>query len=154
MHFHSHSGIQQKTKITKRNPSFASLGICFWPCSVLPNLEFIESTEIPCLWQHRRRTKSKSIDFGIWPNWWYHYVDRISLSLIKMVYVEPKGRGRLAWRKERRGRNAISKDCFLSGRLASVFKHYVVTFQCLPLELNFISLFLSMLMSPNIWQKN
>lgn len=50
-----------------------------------------------CLQEHRCWTNSWGIDFGVWPNWWHHYVDWISLSLIKMLYVESWGRERAGW---------------------------------------------------------
>lgn len=82
-----------------------------------------------CLQQHRCWTNSWGIDFGIWPNWWHHYVDWISLSRIRMLYVESQGResARTAWLRKRKEMQ-LPNGIFLLGRMPSVFKHYVVIF--------------------------
>lgn len=76
-----------------------------------------------CLQQHRCWTNSWGIDFGVWPNWWHHYVDWISLCLIKMLYVQSQeGRGLAGYRNEEKEMQSRS-GIFLLGHLPSVFKH-------------------------------
>lgn len=135
--FSAAAGGQRDFKKRKTHHCFiASLGIncsSFLVCYLIFNLW---SQQKACLELHRCWTKSYSIDFGIWPKWWHHYVDWISVSLIKMLYVESQRMGRTARLWKRRKRKAIGQWHFLVGH-----KHYGMISWCLfsAVQLDFIN---------------